>query len=641
MKKQHSLALEKRQEFLVLNLKRFVRWLILKKSDALKHLPDKENLICWICKRCLITMLLTIKIRKIQKITTYIQGSLPKNRWMTFLDKMNLLDPIVLNTLPTFLFQILLQELISKEKVLKPFWTPACKELSEKLLLPIKTDYPVLVLTYSNLLLKKAEEKSQLLAVTKINLQNKNLQKTFYQSSTSLAVSKWEKEATQEEITRTLKIPLKLTKIQRTTIDEWIDTVRYVYNKTVYEINTNKHEINFKSLRNKLITENTTTNSDLYKEISNLYSKKFLIKKQIKEVKKTDPIYVNLQEQITKLDKLIKEKEPNKKNIKKEKNQNIKEWELNTPKDIRAGAVEDITKAYKTGFANLKAGNIRYFNVNYRKKTELNKCIVIPKMLIKNNNGTLQIAKRYLKNEYEFKMGKRNIKKYKNLEIRNDCRLVKQNNEYWILIPLTEKIKEIKKTENYCGIDPGIRTFLTTFGNNGCYEYNHKRELIDKLNTKLDTLKGKKTKKGVEFKTQIHKRSLLKIEKKKSNLIKELHWKTINDLIKRNDIIYYGDIKSHDIVSNENNNNKKLKRDFNDLKFYQFKQRLQYKAIQHNKLLLLVPEQYTTKTCSCCGNIKNDVGASKIYNCLNCKSIFGRDINASKNILIKGIILHN
>jgi IS605 OrfB family transposase len=445
--------------------------------------------------------------------------------------------------------------------------------------------------------------------------------------------------------------------IQRKIIDEWIDTVRYVYNRTVYEINTNKHEINFMKLRNKLVTENTATNSILYKEIDDLYSKKKTLNTKIKELNKNITLFEKKQKKNKKLsifnnvllsikingiknkihikqkeleeiENSIKEKEHDKKKILKEKNKNIKEWELNTPKEVRAGAVNDIVKAYKTGFSNLKAGNIRYFRVNYRKKTELNKCIVIAKSMIHNDNGTLKIAKQFLKEESEFKMGFRNKKKYKNLEINNDCRLVKQNNEYWLLIPLSEKIKEKKKTENYCGIDPGVRTFMTTFGNNGCYEYTHNKEKIKKLNTKIDTIKTFK---------QIRKRSLLKIEKKKSNLIKELHWKTINDILNKNDIIYYGDIKSHDIVSNEDNHNRYLKRDINDLKFYQFKQRLQYKALQRNKLVLLVSEEYTTKTCSSCGNIRN-VGISKTYECIKCKSILGRDINAAKNILIKGII---
>ena len=53
----------------------------------------------------------------------------------------------------------------------KDFYT-GYKELSEKLLLPIKTDCHDLDLTSSNLLLKKQVEKLPLLMMNKINLQN-------------------------------------------------------------------------------------------------------------------------------------------------------------------------------------------------------------------------------------------------------------------------------------------------------------------------------------------------------------------------------------------------------------------------------------------------------------------------------------
>jgi transposase len=48
-------------------------------------------------------------------------------------------------------------------------------------------------------------------------------------------------------------------------------------------------------------------------------------------------------------------------------------------------------------------------------------------------------------------------------------------------------------------------------------------------------------------------------------------------------------------------------------------------------------EAHTTKTCSFCGCI-NDVGASKIFKCKQCNHVVGRDVNAGKNILMKGII---
>ena len=73
------------------------------------------------------------------------------------------------------------------------------------------------------------------------------------------------------------------------------------------------------------------------------------------------------------------------------------------------------------------------------------------------------------------------------------------------------------------------------------------------------------------------------------------------------------------------------------MKFYKFKQRLKYKALIENKLIVCVPENYTTQTCSFCGTI-NKPECSKIYSCSVCNKIVDRDINAAKNILMKGLL---
>ena len=73
-----------------------------------------------------------------------------------------------------------------------------------------------------------------------------------------------------------------------------------------------------------------------------------------------------------------------------------------------------------------------------------------------------------------------------------------------------------------------------------------------------------------------------------------------------------------------------------NLKLYKFKQRLLFKAEEKNKKVFEVKEHYTTKTCSFCGSLNNPE-KSKIYECKSCNIKIGRDINASKNILMKGI----
>jgi putative transposase len=218
---------------------------------------------------------------------------------------------------------------------------------------------------------------------------------------------------------------------------------------------------------------------------------------------------------------------------------------------------------------------------------------------------------------------------------------------------------------------------MNVFSNTGFYEYQHDRTILKKLNNKIKQLRNgrmyqskeilkhkiKKLKEKInsyqkeELKERLNKyemkyndnktkfnnrnyrkRTISKYDMKKSNLIDELHWKTITDIIKTNDFIFYGDIKSHNIVKHKSNHI--LNKNTNDLKFYKFKQRLLEKAKEKNKVVYLVNESFTTQTCSTCGNINKLVGSSEIYKCKNkdCKIQIGRDINAAKNILMKGIV---
>ena len=68
--------------------------------------------------------------------------------------------------------------------------------------------------------------------------------------------------------------------------------------------------------------------------------------------------------------------------------------------------------------------------------------------------------------------------------------------------------------------------------------------------------------------------------------------------------------------------------------------RLFYKSNINKKLIFKVNEAFTSQTCSYCGNI-TIVGKSLTFNCNYCKKNIGRDINAAKNILIKGILKYN
>ena len=640
---------EKQSKLLVSESKLFENMLIKTGLTVIRLHPGIVNLIRVTWKKC---AFLYQMIRRYKRLRDKIISMLEypqKSNLMTLIDKLNSSKLKDQNTLHITLLQILLRELILKGKDCCQFWTPQYKTISEKLLSPIEIDSQGLDSTLLTSLLQRRVEKSQSLTMKEIKVQNKNCQKTYYQLSTSTVVDKLEEEnINPKQILKSLKIKLKLNNKQQKIINDWINTSNYVYNKTIEAIN-NGDKINFISLRDKLVTNETKKYNPIYKSYDELniplYNEKKNLKinlnKLNKKKKKTEDDLNNINNIIKQIEQIdIKVFNNNKlkkeaiKNIKSEKNNNINEWELNTPKDTRAGAVDDVCKAYTSAFTNLKKGNIKFFNMKYRKKDANNSSILISKQTIKIENNKIKLPISFFsKKDRYIKIGNKTLKKNEKIIIENDSRLVKQKGEYYIIITILVKQKEFKKPVNYCGIDPGIRTFMTCFGNNGCVEYKHNKRLLDKLNKKLYYLKNLRS-------SIIHNKrlSLNKIEAKKSNIINELHWKTINSILSSNDVILYGDIKSHNIV--KKNKNKKLNQDFNDMKFYSFKQRLLYKSTCYNKLVIPVNEAYTTKTCSCCGTINNNVGSSEIFNCTNCNKSVGRDVNAAKNILLKGIIKH-
>ena len=451
----------------------------------------------------------------------------------------------------------------------------------------------------------------------------------------------------EKPLMKALKIQLKINREKKLLYNQWLATSNYVYNKTLVAVR-NGSPISFQDLRNKLVTADTKKNNQEYIDIDEKLKelrgklKKVQAKAQSKakakakgkgkgketEGEEDDEEEKHYKKEIANQQDKLKSI---RKQLKAERNENIFEWELETPKEVRAEAVKDVCKAYKTVFENMRVGNIKKFEMGFRRKKHTQHCMVIPKSIIRIENGKITIGEKGYFNsieEAEISMGKKTMKKHRNLVVSHDCRLVKKHNEYWLVVPVDVENSDVPpKYEHYCGIDPGIRSWMMTFGNRGCSEYQHNNKLLQEVDNKIRVLR----------KNHVSKSKLLKLERRKEHLVDELHWKTIHLLLKRNDILFYGDIKSHSFT--RNNKNRKVNKDTNNLKFYQFKQRLLYKAEELKKKVYVVKEHFTTKTCSFCGTI-NKPKSSKVFHCLSCKRTVGRDENAAKNILMKGIELN-
>ena len=480
------------------------------------------------------------------------------------------------------------------------------------------------------------------------------------------------------------KIRIRPNQIQRKAINEWFNTCNALYNKVIEYIDKNGNSsINAQKLRDIFVTEKTKKGDSMYDTVSTMKKEnkvlireynKLVAEDKIKEKKcKKEKIEFIPNKRIQELYKEIEKNNVEQKKLKegltKSKNINIEEYETKTPKTCRDGVIRQICSNYKTAFTNISRGNIVAFKMGFKKKDRNRKCIIIEKtsMSVEDDKIIICPGNELIEKDPKFQIGRRE-KKIESIE--SDCKLIYQNREYYICIPVREKKSnkkmkeelnesEIYTNENlvirYCGCDPGERTFLTTIGNtpNNSVEYTHNRDYLHSIiNRKNRIKKVKSPSKGGK---RIKKRVYYKIEKNLCGQVDEIHRKTINHLIEHNDVIFLGDIKSHDVVRNNGKKGKSKKKNptkeerrvqnqkstlhenLLNLRFYEFKKRIEYKAKETGKIVVMVPEPYTTTTCSSCG-FQNSPGMSKIYECTQCGIRVGRDQNSGKNICMKGLV---
>ena len=356
---------------------------------------------------------------------------------------------------------------------------------------------------------------------------------------------------------------MKVSPQQRKILRNWFGTSRYVYNKTINTIKEGE-KINFYELRNKLVTYTGNENT-------------------------------------------------------------INDWEILTPKEIRAQAVNDCVKAYKTCFSQLKKGLINNFNVSYKSKHKKSDSVFIPKQSLKIKENSIIFYPGIDKElKTGFKVGKKTKKLLRNLEINHDCRLSWDGDYYWLCIPVKAEKRE-NHSQSICALDPGVRTFMTTYDPEGKSIEIKKSDSMETYYQKIKLMQssGKKQK-------QINK-----YFRKIKNQVDQLHWDTIKYLLNNYQVILLPHFESQEMLKSKKLH-KNTKRTMNSLSHYTFKQRLIYKAsLYKDKKILLVDEAYTSKTCGWCGNLNDKLGSNKVFKCPTCGIKLDRDFNGARNILIK------
>ena len=295
-----------------------------------------------------------------------------------------------------------------------------------------------------------------------------------------------------------------------------------------------------------------------------------------------------------------------------------------------ANAQLNLEKAFKNFLRNKEFGYPKY------------KCKSNPvQSYTTNNQDTIYLDNGYIKLPKLKTLVK--IKAHREIKGRIKSVTISKNsiNHYFASILCEEEIEEFAKSNKNIGIDLGIKEFATMSDYTKVenlklakeYEKKLKREQR-KLSRRCRLAKNSNKKLSDSKNYQKQKKVVAKIHNKIRNKRKDFINKLSTKIINNHDIICIEDLNIKGMLKNH-----KLAKSISDVSWSEFVRQLEYKANWYGRKIVKVPIFYpSSKTCSCCGNIKETLKLSeRIYHCECCGLEIDRDYNASINILRKGL----
>lgn len=203
---------------------------------------------------------------------------------------------------------------------------------------------------------------------------------------------------------------------------------------------------------------------------------------------------------------------------------------------------------------------------------------------------------------------------------------------YVIITPkTTNKTVEVEQYKK-CGVDIGVRTFMTVYSQANSYEIGtNTKNTIDRINNRLDKIRSSYNKKIINEKQ--FKNLYNKYSDKLINKISDMHNKTAKFLLTNYKTIVIEKVSIKQMVSNLTGNLHDItKRRLLALSHYKFKMKLKQMSVKYGTTIIETSAYLTSKNCHNCKTTNDKLNSNKLFICENCNLLMDRDINAAINI---------
>ena len=316
----------------------------------------------------------------------------------------------------------------------------------------------------------------------------------------------------------------------------------------------------------------------------------------------------------------------------------LPDWHVETPRQIKVGAVMDACQAVRNAKVKCKQTG-EFQRVKYRSKKNLRQMLYLRADSLKENGfyvrflGEMKMAELLpAKPQSTGKVSERDT----DAEVK-DSQRVMENGRYFLCVPYVEKKKPRKPSGRIVALDPGVRDFMTFFSEDSFGWLGRQCiNRIQRLCQHSDNLLSRATREQRPLRRALRK-AAKSIKVKIRNLIDELHKKVAHFLVTNFDIILLPTFESQQMTKRGARKlRRKSVRQMLSLSHHRFKVFLKQKALEYGVIVIDVCEAYTSKTVSWTGEVVANLGGSKVI-----KSSEGqhmdRDLNGARGIFIKNV----
>lgn len=219
-----------------------------------------------------------------------------------------------------------------------------------------------------------------------------------------------------------------------------------------------------------------------------------------------------------------------------------------------------------------------------------------------------------------------------------DSRLVLRQKRWYICVPFKVPVPKTKGEVRVVALDPGVRSFLTYYSEDSIGKIGDgDMTAIHKLCVYLDELLGRIADAPTRKRRRLQK-AATKMRMRIRHLVDEVHHKAAKFLTDNFDIILLPHFEVQGMTARTRRRiSRKTVLGMLNWAHFRFRQFLQHKARSKGKVVILVNEAYTSKTCSWSGHVIKNLGSRKVVRCPETGISLDRDVNGARGILLRAI----